>query len=74
MLAINDILILELKCVDRIIGVHEAQLLSYLNSVGRAVGLLINFHVRHLRNGIRRFVIGQDWKSVLCDLRVLCGE
>ena len=61
---VNDLLIIELKCVERIMGVHEAQLLSYLKLSGKNVGLLINFHVRHLRDGIRRFVLGQDWKSV----------
>jgi GxxExxY protein len=63
-LIVNNLLIVELKCVERIIGVHEAQLLSYLKLSGKNVGLLINFHVRHLRDGIRRFVVGQDWKSV----------
>jgi GxxExxY protein len=63
-LNVNDLLIVELKCVERIIGVHEAQLLSYLKLSRKSLGLLINFHVRHLRDGIRRFVIGQDWKSV----------
>ena len=63
-LIVNNLLIVELKCVERIIGVHEAQLLSYLKLSGKNVGLLINFHVRHLRDGIRRFVLGQDWKSV----------
>lgn len=63
-LIVNNLLIVELKCVERIIGVHEAQLLSYLKLSGKNVGLLINFHVRHLMDGIRRFVVGQDWKSV----------
>jgi GxxExxY protein len=63
-LIVNNLLIVELKCVERIVGVHEAQLLSYLKLRGKNVGLLINFHVRHLRDGIRRFVVGQDWKSV----------
>ena len=62
-LIVNDMLIVELKCVERIIAVHEAQLLSYLKLSGKKVGLLINFHVPHLRDGIRRFVEGQTWNS-----------
>jgi GxxExxY protein len=61
---VNDLVIGELKCVERIIGVHEAQILSYLKLSGKPVGLLVNFHVRHLRDGIRRFVEGQQWHSV----------
>ena len=61
-LIVNDLVIVELKCVDRIIPVHEAQLISYLRLSGKNVGLLINFHVRHLRDGIKRFVEGREWK------------
>jgi len=50
---VDNLVIVELKCVERIIGVHEAQVLSYLKLSGKSVGLLINFHVRHLRDGIR---------------------
>jgi len=59
---VNDLVVVELKCVERIIGVYEAQILSYLKLSGKQVGLLINFHVRHLRDGIRRFVLGQEWQ------------
>ena len=54
---VEDLVIVELKSVGRIIGVHEAQLLSYLKLSGRPVGLLINFNVVHLRDGIRRKVL-----------------
>ena len=59
-LLVNELAVVELKCIERIIGVHEAQILSYLKLSGKPVGLLINFHVRHLRDGIRRFVQGQE--------------
>jgi len=59
---VDNLVIVELKCVERIIGVHEAQVLSYLKLSRKSVGLLINFHVRHLRDGIRRFVEGQSWQ------------
>jgi len=61
-LIVNDSVIVELKCVERIIPVHEAQIISYLRLSKKSVGLLINFHVRHLRDGIKRFVEGTDWK------------
>jgi GxxExxY protein len=48
--------IVELKAVDRLTAVHEAQLLSYLKLSGRKVGLLINFNVAQLKNGIKRMV------------------
>jgi GxxExxY protein len=46
----------ELKAVDRLTPVHEAQLLSDLKLSGRKVGLLINFNVTQLKNGIKRMV------------------
>lgn len=61
-LLVNDVVIIELKCVEKIAAVHEAQIISYLRSSKKNVGLLINFHVRHLRDGIERFVEGTDWK------------
>ena len=46
--------LLELKTVEMILPVHEAQLLTYLKLSGLPVGLLINFHVPVLKDGIRR--------------------
>jgi len=60
-LLVNDLVVVELKCVEKIASVHEAQIISYLRLNKRNVGLLINFHVRHLRDGIKRFVEGTDW-------------
>lgn len=47
---------LETKGVSRVTEAYEAQLLSHLRLSRRTVGLLINFHVRHLRHGIKRMV------------------
>ena len=55
-LLVEDLVIVELKAVDAINPVHRAQLLSYLRLSHKRVGLLINFNVRHLRDGIERFV------------------
>src|SRR5580765_8285710 len=53
---VEKCLILELKCVERVLPVHRAQLLSYLKLTGLPLGLLINFNVQHLRNGIHRVI------------------
>ena len=50
-------LILELKSVDQIKGIHAAQLLTYMKLAGVKVGLLINFNVIKLKDGIKRFVL-----------------
>jgi GxxExxY protein len=55
--------VLELKCVESIHPIHEAQLLSYIRLSGKNIGLLINFHVLHLRNGIKRMVSGANWEK-----------
>ena len=48
--------ILELKSVETLLPIHEAQILSYLKSTGLPAGLLINFKERFVKNGIKRFV------------------
>jgi GxxExxY protein len=55
-LLVADLVIVELKAVDRLMPIHEAQLLSYLKLGGYKLGLLINFHVLHLKDGIKRMV------------------
>ena len=52
---VEDKLILELKAVDEIKGIHKAQLLTYMKLAQIKTGLLINFNVRKLVNGIQRF-------------------
>jgi hypothetical protein len=49
-------------CVEAIHPVHQAQLLSYLRLSKKNVGLLINFHVAHLKDGIKRMVDGWNWE------------
>ena len=55
-LLVENSVIVEIKTVERILPVHEAQLLSYLRMSQLKVGLLINFNVRLLRDGVRRIV------------------
>jgi GxxExxY protein len=47
--------ILELKSVEKILAIHEAQLLTYMKLAHMRTGLLINFNVKRLVEGIRRF-------------------
>ena len=56
-LLVDDQIICELKSVERIESIHEAQLLSYLKLSGLHLGLLLNFKVKVLRNGIRRVIL-----------------
>jgi GxxExxY protein len=55
-LLVEDLVIVELKVVERLEAIHEAQLLSYLKLAGAPIGLLLNFNVTELRRGIRRIV------------------
>jgi GxxExxY protein len=57
-LLVDDALVVELKTVTKLAPIHQAQLLSYLRLSGLRVGLLINFHVPRLRDGIRRIING----------------
>ena len=56
-LLVDDAVIVELKAVERIEPIHEAQLMTYLRLSGKRVGLLINFNVLRLRDGIVRRVL-----------------
>ena len=52
-------LVVELKAVEHILPVHEAQVLSYLKLSGHRVGLLLNFRTVLMKDGIRRFIYGK---------------
>jgi GxxExxY protein len=54
---VDNELILELKSVEEIKGIHEAQLLTYMKLAGVKKGLLINFNVKFLKEGLKRFVL-----------------
>ena len=55
-LVVNE-LIIELKSVEEIKGIHKAQLLTYMKLAGIRKGLLMNFNVKILKDGIKRFVL-----------------
>jgi GxxExxY protein len=56
-LVVEDRVVVEVKSVERLIGLHQAQLLAYMRLLKMPVGLLLNFNGEVLRNGIRRLVI-----------------
>jgi GxxExxY protein len=56
-LLVDEEVIVELKAVEKILPVHQAQILSYLKLTGKPLGLLINFNVVLLKEGIKRFVL-----------------
>lgn len=55
-LVVEDLVVVELKTVEKLLPIHEAQLLTYLKLYQRSVGLLINFNVPVLKTGIKRIV------------------
>ena len=55
-LVVENEIIVEIKAVEKLLPIHEAQLLSYLRLAHKKVGLLINFHVPVLKNGLKRIV------------------
>jgi GxxExxY protein len=61
-LLVENLLVVEVKSLEAIHPVDQAQLLTYLRLSGIGVGLLINFNVLHLRDGIKRMVVSKDWE------------
>jgi GxxExxY protein len=55
-LLVEEAVIVELKSIDRLLPVHEAQLLSYLRMSKKRLGLLVNFNTKRLTEGVRRVV------------------
>ena len=57
---IENCLVLEIKCVETVLAVHRAQVLTYLRLSGHKLGLLINFNVPHLKQGVHRVINGPE--------------
>ena len=57
---VSDLVVVELKAVEILLPIHQAQLLTYLKLGGWKLGLLINFHAPLLTKGIKRMVLGLD--------------
>jgi len=62
-LVVENRVVVEVKSVEAVHPIHQAQLLSYMRLGGVGIGLLINFNVLHLRDGIKRMVAGDGWKK-----------
>jgi GxxExxY protein len=60
---INDLVIVEIKSVERFDPVFEAQILTYLKITRKRVGLLINFNTRLVKDGIKRFILSHSQPS-----------
>ncbi|MGD9874743.1 MAG: GxxExxY protein [Kiritimatiellia bacterium] len=56
-LMVDNQIILELKSADKLVGIHEAQLLTYMKLAGVKQGLLINFNVKCLKDGLKSFIL-----------------
>ena len=56
-LLVNDCVVIELKSVEKLIPLHEAQLLTYLKLTGHRLGILINFNTKLIKDGIKRVVL-----------------
>jgi GxxExxY protein len=54
---VDDQIVVELKAIDDILPIHKSQLLTYMRLSGLKTGLLINFNVRQLKQGIKRMII-----------------
>lgn len=57
-LLVGDKVVVEIKAVENLLPLHHAQLLSYLKLGGYKLGLLLNFHTLHMRDGVKRMVNG----------------
>ena len=55
---VGDLVIVEIKAVEKLMPVHKSQLLTYLRLSGCKLGYLLNFNVSHMRDGIKRVVNG----------------
>lgn len=57
---VADSVVVEVKAVDSLLPIHEAQLMTYLRLGAGKLGLLINFHVPLLKQGIKRLLLGSE--------------
>jgi len=64
-LVVDGTILVEIKAIDSLLPIHDAQLLSYLKLGGWKIGLLINFNVELLKHGLRRRVLGLNEEVTL---------
>ena len=61
---VADLVVVELKAVEALAPIHTAQAISYLKATRKELGLLINFNVPRLKDGIRRIILTEDFQRV----------
>jgi len=61
---VDNVLVLELKAVEATTPLHNAQLKSYLQATNRCLGLLINFNVPVLKDGVKRVILSQNLRAL----------
>ena len=66
-MVVNDLVVVELKAIDRFAPIHTAQMLTYLKLTGYPIGLLINFNVPLLKQGIKRVLNPRPASRFLAD-------
>jgi len=64
-IVVDETILIEIKAVDSVLSIHDAQLLSYLKLGGWKIGLFINFNVELLKHGLRRRVLGLSEEATL---------
>src|SRR5438552_18853577 len=64
-IVVGGAILVEIKAIDSLLSIHDAQLLSYLKLGGWKIGLLINFNVELLKHGLRRRVLGLSEEATL---------
>lgn len=71
-LLIRDDIIVEVKAVEKLLPIHDAQLLTYMKLAGVSIGLLLNFNVVVMKHGIRRLVLGLKEPPSLAQDILIC--
>ena len=56
-LLVEDTVVIEIKCVEKLAPVHTAQVLTYMKLGNHKIGLLLNFHSKILKDGIKRYIL-----------------
>ncbi len=56
-LLVEDLVVIEIKCVEKLAPVHTAQVLTYMKLGNHKIGLLLNFHSKILKDGLKRYIL-----------------
>lgn len=56
-LLVENLVVIEIKCVEKLVPVHTAQVLTYMKLGNHKIGLLLNFHSKILKDGIKRYIL-----------------